>query len=110
MAKIINHTSRDIRLITMHVVPANGALETDNANIRSSDNWPMLNGMALAGQVALEFDPDPDPDAPDGAVLQVVAPIADPERPAPELHPMTIVDTSPRRRARGAETETEAKE
>lgn len=106
MATITNNTPRDIRLVSLHVVPAAGALETDNATIRSADNWPSLNGMALAGQVTLAFDPDPDPDAPGGESVQVVAPIVDPERPAPELHPM-----KPARRARPETTEIpEAKE
>jgi len=60
MAKITNPSQRPLRLLTGHVVPANGALDTTNEILRSPDNWPMLNGLALSGQISLQFDEEID--------------------------------------------------
>lgn len=62
MAKIINPSLRPIRLPTGHVVPPNGSLDTTNDTIRSSDNWPMLNGLAQSGQITINLDAEVDPD------------------------------------------------
>ena len=62
MAKITNSTDRPIRLLTGHVVPAKDCLETTNEVIRSTDNLPMLGGLAKSGQVSLEFDAERDAD------------------------------------------------
>lgn len=62
MAKIINPSVRPIRLPTGHIVPANGTLDTSNETIRSTDNWPMLSGLAQSSQISLQFDKEVDPD------------------------------------------------
>ena len=77
MAKIINLTAREISLPTRHVIPRGAALETTNAVIDCSDNWPMINGLALSGALQIERDPDPAEDAP----AAVAAPAA--ANPAP---------------------------
>ncbi len=61
MAKIENPSRRDIVLPTRHVIPAQGSLETSNEVLRCTDNQPMLAGLALSGQVAITYDPEPDP-------------------------------------------------
>ena len=60
MAKITNLGRRDLPLPTRHIVPRMGDLVTTNDTIRSPDNWTMLNAMALAGDVTIELDPDPE--------------------------------------------------
>ena len=64
MAKIINPSNRDITLLTRHVIPARGSLDTTNEVLRCTDNVPMLNGLVLSGQVSVEFDAEAEPDAP----------------------------------------------
>ena len=74
MATITNNERTTIKLLTGHVIPRLGVLETDNATIRQPDNWPSLSGRALAGQITIAFDPDPDPAEPDQTVMQTVTP------------------------------------
>lgn len=62
MATIQNPSGRPIRLPTGHVVPGTGTLKTTNSVLRCSDNSPMLNGLALSGQISLEFDLEEDTD------------------------------------------------
>lgn len=62
MATISNPSFIPIVLPTGHVLPRLGVLDVDNDTIRASDNWPMLRGMMLAGQVTLTFDPEPTPE------------------------------------------------
>lgn len=62
MAKILNPSVRPIRLPTGHVIPAKGALDTSNETIRSTDNWPMLSGLAQSNQISLQFDKEVDSD------------------------------------------------
>lgn len=62
MAKITNPSKRPLTLITGHVVPAGGELITTNDVLRSTDNAPMLGGLARSGQITLEYDAEVDPD------------------------------------------------
>lgn len=73
MATITNNEKGPITLPTGHVIPRLGTLTTDNDTIRQSDNWPSLRGRALAGQITIILDPDPDPAEPDQTVTQTVA-------------------------------------
>ena len=73
MATITNNERAPITLTTGHVIPRLSVLETDNATIRQPDNWPNLSGRALAGQITIAFDPDPDPAEPDQTITQTVA-------------------------------------
>lgn len=61
MAKITNLTRFDIKLETLHVIPAGGFLTVDNGVILGTDNAVHLNSMRSTGLVALELDPDPEP-------------------------------------------------
>ena len=74
MATITNNERGTIALPTGQVIPRFGSLTTDNETIRQPDNWPNLSGRALAGQITIVFDPDPDPAEPDQTVLQTVTP------------------------------------
>ena len=74
MATITNNERAPIALPTGHVIPRLGTLTTDNATIRQPDNWPNLSGRALAGQITIAFDPDPDPAEPEQTVTQTVTP------------------------------------
>lgn len=60
MAKIINAERRDIALPTGHVIPRLGELACTNDTIRCADNWPGLQGQMIAGQIVVEFDPEPE--------------------------------------------------
>ncbi|MFC3180454.1 hypothetical protein [Cypionkella sinensis] len=62
MAKIINPAKRPLTLNTGHVVPADGELKTTNDVLRCTDNAPTLGGLALSGQITLEYDEEIDPD------------------------------------------------
>ena len=59
MAKLINPTRRNITLPAGHVIPREGELVTTNDVIRG-ENWPTLSGMILSGQIAVEYDPEPE--------------------------------------------------
>lgn len=74
MATITNNERAPITLLTGHVIPRLGALTTDNATIRHADNWPILSGRALAGQITITFDPEPDPADPEVVTTEVVTP------------------------------------
>lgn len=74
MAKITNNERAVIILPTGQIVPRLGTLEIDNATIRQPDNWPSLSGRALAGQITIEFDPEPNPADPEVITTQVVTP------------------------------------
>jgi len=74
MATITNNEKGPITLPTGQVIPRLGTLETDNDTIRQADNWPSLSGRALAKQITIVFDPDPDPGEPDLIVTQTVIP------------------------------------
>ena len=88
MAKINNPTRRVIVLPTKHEVPRQGELVTTNEVILCSDNWPMLNGMFLAGEITIEFDPDPVDLA---EVIPVTEPPAKPVvESAPEVSILTV--------------------
>ena len=65
MAKLSNPSRKDIILPAGHLIPREGELITTNDVIKG-DNWLVLQGMVLAGQVLVEFDPEPD-DAPEKA-------------------------------------------
>lgn len=86
MAKIINLTARDIPLPTRHVVPRGTALDIPNAVIDCTDNWPMLNGLALAGMLRVERDPDPAEEA-SAAVHPAPTPTTGGGDAAPEAEP-----------------------
>lgn len=62
MAKITNPSKRPLTLNTGHVIPACGELKTTNDVLRSTDNAPMLGGLARSGQISLEYDEEVDPD------------------------------------------------
>ena len=59
MAKLSNPSRKDIILPAGHVIPREGELITTN-DVINGDNWLVLQGMALAGQVLVELDPDPE--------------------------------------------------
>lgn len=59
MARISNPSRKDIILPAGHVIPREGELITTN-DVINGDNWLVLQGMALAGQVIVEMDPDPE--------------------------------------------------
>ncbi len=61
MAKISNLTRLDIKLETLHVIPAGGFLTVDNRVILGTDNMVHLNSMRANGLVELELDPEPEP-------------------------------------------------
>lgn len=61
MAKLTQSGAVPITLPAGHVIPPRGSLELTNDAIRG-DNWPTLSGLILSGQVAVEFDPDPEPE------------------------------------------------
>ncbi len=93
MAKITNHERAALALPTGHVVPRLGDLHLPNDTIRCADNWPVLSGRAIAGQIAIEFDPEPDPADPEATVIPA-APTPEPPNavlitvdPAPEAKP-----------------------
>lgn len=88
MAKITNNERGPITLPSGHVIPRLGTLETDNATIRQPDNWPSLSGRALAGQITIEFDPEPDPADPDVISTQIITP------PAPNAV-LELIETDP---------------
>jgi hypothetical protein len=87
MAKLINLTKSAVTLPSRHVVPANGFLDKiSNQTIRSTDNWPRINGAILAGKMKVEFDPEqtltaapPKSDAPKAAATKSVT-AAEPEQ------------------------------
>lgn len=64
MAKLKNKTKIDISLPSRHVIPRLGELTLPNETIKSVDNWPQLSGAIAAGDVDVEFDPEPRLDAP----------------------------------------------
>lgn len=62
MAKLTQTGALPITLPAGHVIPPRGSLELTNDAIRG-DNWPTLSGLILSGQVTVEFDPEPNPEA-----------------------------------------------
>jgi len=76
MATITNNERGPITLPTGHVIPRLGTLTTDNATIRQPDNWPNLSGRALAGQISITFDSEPNPADTEQITTQVITPPA----------------------------------
>ncbi|WP_444668412.1 hypothetical protein [Cereibacter changlensis] len=62
MAQLTNKTRRAIELPSRHVIPKAGKLVTTNEVIRAIDNWSKLSGLILSGEVAVAFDPEPEPE------------------------------------------------
>jgi hypothetical protein len=60
MARIKSSLLADFPLPTGHVIPRLGVLETTDAVIRCTDNWPLMQGHIFNGSFAVEFDPEPD--------------------------------------------------
>ena len=63
MAKLINPSRKDIILPAGHIVPREGEFITTN-DVINGDNWLVLQGMIGAGQVIVEYDPEPEDAAP----------------------------------------------
>ena len=59
MAKITNLKRFDFSLPSGHIVPGFGTLETTNEVIRSIDNWRVIPGMKVSGDLEYEMDEDP---------------------------------------------------
>lgn len=92
MASITNKTKRDITLPSRHVVPKMGSLDNLlNETIKSTDNWPMINGLALAGDIEVILDAEDvnfdgqmvKPEAPQ--VLERLTPIVEGFEPEPKV-------------------------
>ena len=84
-------------LPTRHVVPREGNLITTNDVIRSTDNWPMLNALLLAGEIGLEFDTEGEgSDSPVYATDPVLEPLPpEAETPVYATDPPAVAEVKP---------------
>ena len=57
MAKLTNTERATITLPSGHVIPRLGELVCTNETIAA--NWPQLSGPIGAGQILVEYDPEP---------------------------------------------------
>lgn len=81
MARIINPGRVPITVPTLHVVPAQGFVEVDNATLRECMRG--ISGAVLAGQLSVEWDEE-------------------------EELPVDLPPPAPRKKAKAARTEDDA--
>ena len=83
-----------VTLPSGHVIAFGDPVQTENETLRSGDNARVLPVLIAAGQVAVEYDPDSEPEA---ARVDPVEPT-----PAPIETPAEPVEDAPAKTLKGA--------